>query len=137
MDAFSVLFDMVGTLSRRRYQAAEQTFGAIGLNHSEARLLTLLARAGGRAAQDNLSNELHIDKSNAGRALKKLESDGHVARRKDADDKRAYVVTLTAKGQKTAGEIAKLRKKMAQTFFGEMTEKEAGIVAGLLKKALP
>lgn len=136
MDGFLTLFETIGDLARRRYQAAERSFSVIGLNHTEARLLSLLRQAGGGAAQDDLSNQLHIDRSNAGRALKRLEDDGYIARRKDEADKRAYLVEMTAKGRKAAGDIVKLRNKMARTFFGDLTEDEAREIAERLNNAL-
>ena len=41
MNSFQTLFDMIGELARRRYQMAEGCFSALGLNHTEARLLAL------------------------------------------------------------------------------------------------
>jgi MarR family transcriptional regulator for hemolysin len=136
VNSFQELFDLIGELARKRYQAGERAFSSLGLNHTEARLLTLLDQEGGSAAQDALSNRLSVDRSNAVRALQGLEREGYVARRKDDSDKRANVVRMTAKGRKTVSEIGKLRKAMARSFFGELKEAEAGAVVGLLKKAL-
>lgn len=136
VNRFVTLFDLLGELARRRYQTGERFFSALGLNHTEARLLTLLGQEDGVAAQEALSNRLSVDRSNAGRALQRLERDGYILRRKDHADKRANSVEITAKGRKAVVEIAKLRKKMAQGFFGELTEDEAGTVVELLKKAL-
>ena len=136
MDAFLTLFDAIGELARRRYQAAERCFAALGLNHTEARLLTLLDREGGTATQDELSNLIFVDRSNAGRALHHLEQAGHLERRKDDADKRTKRVQITAKGQTTVVELSKIRRDMARSFFGELTENEAGLVVDLLSKAL-
>ena len=136
MDGFQTLFDLIGVLARRRYQAAEHHFAALGLNHTEARLLTLLREAGGAASQDALSSQLFVDRSNAGRALKRLEQNGSIVRRKDDADKRAYLVELTAKGRKASAEIAQLRKVIAQSFFGDLREKDARAISNLLTTAL-
>jgi DNA-binding MarR family transcriptional regulator len=136
LNSFQVLFDVIGELARRRHQTAERQFSALGLNHTEARLLSILGKAGGVAAQELLSSGLSIDRSNAGRALQRLEHDGYLLRRKDSVDKRAKLVQITAKGGKAVVEISKLRKTMAQTFFGELRPDEARVAAELLKKAL-
>ena len=136
MDSFLALFDLIGELARRRYQTAEQYFSALGLNHTEARLLTLLHKEGGTATQDALSNLLFIDRSNAGRALQSLEQAGYIERRKDRADKRTNLVQMTAKGRKAVAQIAKLKEKMVQGFFGDLKAKEAGDVVVLLSKAL-
>jgi len=136
MNSFLTLFDLIGELARRRYQTAERCFSALGLNHTEARLLTLLRQEDGVAAQDALSNKLSVDRSNAVRALQRLEQDGYILRRKDGADKRANLVQITPKGSKAVVEISKLRKKMAQNFFGDLKEDEAGVIVDLLTRAL-
>ncbi|MEI9811645.1 MAG: MarR family transcriptional regulator [Acidobacteriota bacterium] len=134
-NSFQELFDLIGELARRRHQAAERGFAAIGLNHTEARLLTLLDRQGGSAAQDVLSNGLSVDRSNGVRALQRLDNDGYILRRKDEADKRANLVRMTPKGRKAVVEIAKLRKEMAQSFFGDLSASEAAEAVELLRKA--
>jgi len=137
VDNFLTLFDVIGVLARRRYQTAERCFAPLGLNHTEARLLTLLDQEGGLVGQDALSNLLFVDRSNAGRALKRLAREGFVVRRKDDTDKRTNVVQMTEKGSAAVVDISKLRSEIVQSFFGDLNEDEAGVVVGLLKKALP
>jgi MarR family transcriptional regulator, transcriptional regulator for hemolysin len=136
VNSFQALFDLIGELARRRYQTAERCFSALGLNHTEARLLTLLRQQDGVAAQDALSSRLFVDRSNAGRALQWLAQDGYILRRKDDADKRANLVRITPKGRKAVVEIARLRKKMAQSFFGDLKPAQAGAIVDLLRKAL-
>jgi DNA-binding MarR family transcriptional regulator len=135
VNSFLTLFDLIGELARRRYQTAERFFSALGLNHTEARLLTLLHRGDGAAAQDALSNQLSVDRSNAGRALQHLEEGGYIVRRKDDTDKRANLVRITSKGRKAAIAISRLKKEIAESFFGDLNEDEAGTVVNLLRKA--
>jgi len=135
-NSFLALFDLIGELARRRRQTADRCFSVLGLNHTEARLLTLLRRQDGVAAQDALSNQLSVDRSNAVRALQRLEQDGYILRRKDDADKRANLVQMTPKGRKAVAEIAKLRNKMAQSFFGDLKQDEAAAIVDLLGKAL-
>ena len=136
MDNYFALFEMIGVLARRRYQTAEREMAAIGLNHTEARLLSLLSEAGGESAQDALSNQLHIDRSNAGRALKRLEQDGFITRVRDEADRRAFLVQLSGKGRRAVRDIMKVRNAIVASFFGELTEEEAGRAVALLEKAL-
>lgn len=136
MENYLALFDMIGVLARRRYQTAEREFAAIGLNHTEARLLSLLKEAGGECGQERLSEQLYIDRSNAGRALKRLEQDGYIAREKDAADRRAYIVRLETKGRKAVRDIAKIRDAIVAGFFGDLSEREAGKVVALLEMTL-
>jgi DNA-binding MarR family transcriptional regulator len=137
VSAFQELFDLIGELARRRHQNAERSYAAMGLNHTEARLLMGLRKEGGAASQDVLANQLSVDRTNAGRALQRLEDGGYIQRRKDEQDKRAKQVEMTAKGKKVVTEIGKLRVKMAESFFGDMKEGEAETAVALLRKALP
>jgi DNA-binding MarR family transcriptional regulator len=136
MNSFHTLFDLIGVLARRRYQTAERCFSALGLNHTEARLLRLLLQEDDITSQDALSNLLFVDRTNAGRALKRLEKGGYIVRRKHDADKRTNLVQITAKGRKAVVEIAKLRNKVAQSFFGDLKEDEASAIVDLLRRAL-
>jgi DNA-binding MarR family transcriptional regulator len=130
------LFEVIGALARRRYQAAERAYAPLGLNHTEARLLKMLADAGGAATQDALSRGLHVDRSNAGRAFKRLEQTGYVARRKDDADNRTNLVDMTPRGREAAAEVRRLGDAMARGFFGDLTQADAATVVSLLRKAL-
>lgn len=136
MSYLTQLFDLVGELARRRYRVGERAFASLGLNHTEARLLTLLDLHGGTATQEALSNMLTIDRSNAGRALKKLEQAGYVERRRDAGDGRTNEVHTTDRGRSCTADIVKLRGQIAQEFFGELTEADADKVIALLQPAM-
>ncbi|TNE67209.1 MAG: MarR family transcriptional regulator [Alphaproteobacteria bacterium] len=136
LDSFLLLFDQIGALARRRYQLAERHFATLGLNHSEARLLSLLAAAGGTAGQDNLSNQLNIDRTNAGRALKSLEARGLVDRQQDLADKRSKNVRMTENGQKLAREIAAMKVSMVREFMGNLDEPTARQASALISRML-
>ena len=136
MDNYQKLFDLIGTLARRRYQAAEQNFSALGLNHTEARLLTVLDQENGAATQDALSNRLFVDRSNAGRGLKNLEQKGYIKRSENAGNKKTKLVAITAKGRQAVAEISMLKVKMARRFFGDLKQDDAGMIAELLQNAL-
>ena len=136
MNNFLKLFDLIGVLARRRYKTAEQNFSALGLHHTEARLLTLLHQENGVATQDALSNRLFVDRSNAGRGLKSLEQGGYIKRSENEGNKKTKLVQITEKGRRAVVEISKLREKMAQSFFGDLREDDAGAIAELLQTAL-
>jgi len=135
MDGFIELFDAIGALARRRYQTAERFFSELGLNHTEARLLTLLQQKGGAAAQDALSEMLYVDRTNAGRALRRLEQDGYISKRRGEDDKRANLVRITAKGRDAAAAVSRLKKRIARSLFSGINEDEARAATLVLTKA--
>ncbi|MDC3347196.1 MarR family transcriptional regulator [bacterium] len=135
MDHHTALFDLLGDLARRRYQLAERYFSKIGLNHTEARLLTLLSQEGGTATQDRLSGLLFVDRSNAGRALKRLERDRYVIRKKDDSDKRTNLVEIDARGRDAIGEISKLKSEIVKNFLGNLSDQNAATIVNMLEKA--
>jgi DNA-binding MarR family transcriptional regulator len=128
--------DLIGVLARRRHQAADRSYASLGLNHTEGRLLTMLADEAGATTQDALSRRLFVDRSNAGRGFKRLEQAGYVARRKDDADNRTNLVDITPEGREAAAEVNRLRGEMARTFFGDLTEADAATIVTLLRKAL-
>lgn len=136
VDGYVALFDLIGVLARRRYQEAVKEFAALGLTHTEARLLTLLSAVNGAAAQETLTGGLVVDRTNAGRALQRLERDGLVVRAKDTADKRAKVVRMTDAGRHAAARITAMKPHMARAFFRDLEESDAGAAVALLQKAL-
>lgn len=136
MSSIHNLFDFIGVLARHRHQRAETEFTALGLTHTEARLLHLLQGEGGIAPQDVIAQQITIDRSNVGRALQNLEHRGYLQRRPHFADKRAKVVALSEQGKAAVAEIQRLREKMASTFFGDLTEGEADQVLEILKRAV-
>jgi MarR family transcriptional regulator, transcriptional regulator for hemolysin len=132
MDNLLALFDLIGMLARRRYQIGERYFSAIGLNHTEARLLTLLQQEDGTATQEALSNMLFLDRSNAGRAIKSLEQQRYIERSKHDADRRTNLVHITARGREAVAQVATLKPKMARDLFGDLTDDEADQILGLL-----
>lgn len=136
MDRLNELFELIGVLCRRRYRAAEKHFSALGLNHTEARLLRLLDRDQGEARQDALSNAVFVDRSNVGRALNSLEKKEFVKRSTSQSDKRARNVRLTAKGKQAVTRLSKARSQMIEGFFGNLSQEDAEAVASILRDAL-
>lgn len=130
------LFEIIGVLARRRFQTAERHFSTLGLNHTEARLLILLVESGGASAQDALSNQLYIDRTNAGRALKRLEQGGYITRGKDETDKRANKVTITPVGREAVKDIAALRQAIAEEVLVGLSTQDLDNVADRLMKTL-
>lgn len=134
MSRFNLLFDLLGELARRRYQLAEQNFALVGLNHTEARILSLLSQFGGESSQDDIAQKMNVDRSNVGRALKNLETRGLVDRSRSDEDKRAFLIKLTSEGCDFIDQIASIKNRTVNSFFGSMSEDEAAVVYGLLKK---
>ncbi|MEJ7787171.1 MAG: MarR family transcriptional regulator [Solirubrobacteraceae bacterium] len=96
----------------------------------------MLDEEGGAATQDALSRRLAVDRSNAGRAFKRLEQAGMVSRRKDDADSRTNLVDITDSGRAAAADVDRLSKEMARTFFAGLSDADAATIVTLLQKAL-
>jgi DNA-binding MarR family transcriptional regulator len=83
-----------------------------------------------------LSEALTVDRSNAVRALQRLDIGDYVRRRQNLADKRANVIQITAKGRKTVAAISRVREKMARELFGNLTKKQVDVAIRLLNRAV-
>jgi DNA-binding MarR family transcriptional regulator len=94
-------------LNRAAQAANELTGGAFAhagaRRHHYAVLLALRER--GPASQATLCRRLGIDRKDMAALVAELERDGWAARRRDADDRRRNVVTVTAEGERALARI--------------------------------
>lgn len=124
---------MTGKIHRftRKFYARE--LGCCGLGAGQVLFLTKL-HENRDVSQDELSELLCFDKGTTAKALKKLEEDGYILRRRDETDKRGYVISLTEKGKDAAcfaeGKIGEWNDVVLKgfsagerKFFMEMLEK--------------
>jgi DNA-binding MarR family transcriptional regulator len=79
------------------HRRANGNFARYGLTADQYVVLTALARAGS-ATQQELVRRVHSDPNTVRAILVRLERQGLVARAPHATDRRAWVVTLTARG---------------------------------------
>ncbi len=135
MSQTSKLFDLIGELARKRFRLAERELMVLSLNHTEARLLSLLREQDG-CAQEVLTAAVVVDRSNVGRSLKKLEKQGYIVRQRDADDRRAYVVSLTDTGRALGEQVSKVRDRIVDTFCQNINERDARSAVEVLSKVL-
>ena len=98
---------------RRLMQRLVRRFGSLATDSTpcgkpmsmvQAHALMIL-RAEGEVSQQALGAALSIDKSNVARLCAKLVEDGHVHQRACEVDGRSRRVSLTARGQRLAGEV--------------------------------
>lgn len=132
---YLALFDLLGDLARYRFSLAEQLYAPLGLNHTEARALHLLAAE--PRAQDQLSACFVVDRSNVGRAVKRLEQQGLVIRQANPADKRTSLLALSPAGHALAAQVVAMKQQMMAQFFDGLDADEASVIYGLLKKIRP
>lgn len=72
--------------------------------------------------QVDLAEQLELSPIALGGLIDKLEMQGHVERRPDPKDNRAYRIYLTVKGRAFVESLDELRSKMANELLGGVTE---------------
>jgi len=135
-DEYLELFELIGVLGRKRYMFAAPYLVSSGFSPTEARLLTLIINHGGPISQDELSSKIHLDRTNVGRGLKKLEQQGYVTRLRDEKDRRANFVTATPNAKKEASKIHKIRIQAADDFLGHLNSADVNSLTNSIKKVL-
>ena len=86
--------------------------------------------------QEHLADSLLFSKATSTRAIKKLESEGYVLRKKDGTDKRAYNVFITKKGKKIINIFREISSDWNDIILYGFTEKDREVFINLLKKTI-
>ncbi|MBF8983603.1 MarR family transcriptional regulator [Lutibacter sp. B2] len=84
--------------------------------------------------QEELSNNIKIDKGTTARAIKKLEEEGYVVREIDPADKRAYKLYVTEKALEIKPKFIEVLSSWTDILSDGFTEEEKEITLKLLKK---
>jgi DNA-binding MarR family transcriptional regulator len=84
--------------------------------------------------QETLANDLKTDKATSARAIKKLEKEGYVLRKKDSSDNRAYKIYLTKKGKELKPKIKKITRNWTKILTDGFDEKEKEMLFSFLEK---
>ena len=84
--------------------------------------------------QETVAETLNLDKATVGRAIVKLMKEGYVSRSRDQNDKRAYILRITAKGKELEPIIKKISSKVTTILLTNFQPDEKEIAFRLLKK---
>ena len=84
--------------------------------------------------QETLAEKLNIDKATSARAIKKLEEQGFVIRKKDSNDRRNYHIFLTPKAKKLKTNIGKILSNWTDILLEDLSEGEEKQLYSLLEK---
>lgn len=106
----------------RKIVAAE--LEPLGLSSSEGDLLFLLLTGSSGLRQEELAEQLDVDKAAISRTVKSLEAKGYVLRIKDAEDKRAFSISLTEKALAVSSQITAIYDRLYQLVQGNIPSEE-------------
>ena len=134
-------FDLETFLPYLLNQAAEATshgFQSLyrdryGFTRTQWRVLANLGKFGSMTARD-ICVISHIEKTKVSRAVAALEGGGMLSRIPSKTDRRAEVLSLTAKGQATFSELGALAVGFDQHLRDSLGTREAEMLVAILRK---
>lgn len=113
-------------------QATEAHFARFGLSTGRYRLLADLEDAGGEKSPSQLAAGLGVTRATVSGLIDGLEQQGLVLRRGSAEDGRAVVVVLTARGAQQLRDMAPEHFSRLQSMVGGLTRDERATFLDLL-----
>ncbi|MRH88369.1 MarR family transcriptional regulator [Nocardia sp. SYP-A9097] len=115
-------------------QATETHFARFGLSTGRYRLLADLEDAGGEKSPSQLASGLGVTRATVTGLIDGLEQQGLVCRRASAEDGRAVVVVLTARGAQQLRDMAPGHFSRLQSMVGTLTRAERTTFLELLER---
>ncbi|MEU7141548.1 MarR family transcriptional regulator [Nocardia sp. NPDC046473] len=115
-------------------QATETHFARFGLSTGRYRLLADLEDADGEKSPSQLASSLGVTRATVTGLIDGLEQQGLVCRRASAEDGRAVVVVLTARGAQLLRDMAAEHFGRLQSMVGGLTRTERTVFLDLLER---
>jgi MarR family transcriptional regulator, lower aerobic nicotinate degradation pathway regulator len=122
-------------------EMADRALEPLGLTVRHFGVLTFLRgvereaqRGGGSLSQQAIGERLRIDRTTMVALIDEFEERGYVERKRNPDDRRAYVITLTSAGRRAQARAEKAVDAHAVEFFGRLSQAEREELRRLLAR---
>jgi DNA-binding MarR family transcriptional regulator len=121
---------VLGWAAENAQEVANRALEPLGLTVKHFGVMTFLRleaqsdRERGSLSQQAIGERLRIDRSTMVSLIDDLERAGYVKRERNPDDRRAYMITLTAAGRRAQARAEKAVDAHALQFFGQLSEAE-------------
>jgi len=123
----------LGLVSRRRFQLSDIMFEKIGIGPGQVPVLMELHRHG-EMGQNALAEKVHVTPATMSGTLKRMERDGLVARRGDAEDARVSLVSLAPQGERLVERAHETFVQMDDTMFEGVSEEDCAKMLEVLQR---
>lgn len=127
--------DTFGALSRRLRSLAAHAYGTFEVGSAQAKFLRHIGR-NSRISQADLARATETAPTLTGRALEPLVVRGWVRRKRSEEDRRQYVLELTASGQRVCKRIEEARGQVAKRVVAVLDERDLDDFERIVKKVL-
>lgn len=119
-------------------QLHRQVHEAVGTNLRDHWILSVVAESGTGASlsQQDICDTLGIDRSEMVRLIDRLEESGLVERHRSTEDRRRYVVSITAAGREQVRRTDRLLSEATTAVFARLDEAELATLHRLAVKAI-
>ena len=119
----SEFLESLNKASRKIHTAFNQQVTAHGLTYPRARVLFRLAKKQGMT-QSELACEMELEQATMVRLLDRMEENGVIERRPDANDRRVKLIVLTPHGEEQAALVKSIADRMRMRIFADIDEKD-------------
>lgn len=127
--------DRFSAVARCLRSAAAQTYGTFEVGSTQAKFLRQIARTSG-ISQAELARATATDPTLTGRALETLVQRGWVRRKRSQQDRRQYVLELSASGKRTRAKVEKARAGIAQRAVAALDTRDLEAFERIAEKLL-
>jgi DNA-binding MarR family transcriptional regulator len=127
------LGDQLGAVARRLRSAAMASLSAWDVTPSQMRAVRVLDHHGGVRSSE-LAQHLHIAPRSATEVIDALEGKGLVERSPDPHDRRATLVSLTARGTRLTEEVRRARGLESERLFDRLSARDRADLARILRR---
>ncbi len=128
-------FESFGAVSRRFRTVAARAFATFEVGSTQAKFLRTIGRDG-PMSQADLARATATDPTLTGRALETLVERGWVRRKRSDEDRRQYLLELTAAGERVKKRVEEARLRIAKDAVAALDERDLDDFARIAKKLL-
>ena len=128
-------FEIFATLSQRIRAIAAQTYATFEVGSTQAKFLRHIGRDS-RISQADLARATATAPTLTGRALETLVERGWVRRKRSEEDRRQYVLELTASGQRARERVEEAREGIIGRIAAVLDERDVEDFERIAKKIL-
>lgn len=124
----------IAKLYKDHDQYVDNLLADYNLNHSEGNLLVYLYKDGDGISQNQLKENLGVDKATVSRAINSLIKKDYLKKQKSPEDGRVNLIYLSQKAYEVKEEINEIYQQWFKIFLDEIKEDEAEKVINTLEK---